>query len=89
MSEKKISSGTIIRTICLGLAMLNMILKMTGHEVLPISDDEINAFVTDGAVMITAVVAWWKNNSFSHAALNADSFKSELKAASKANRGDE
>ena len=74
-----ISAGTIARTIILGVALVNQVLTATGHNVIDISDDTINTFVATGFTIVTAVVAWWKNNSFTSAAIEADKMKNELK----------
>lgn len=66
------TKGTLARTICLGLALGNMILKSTGHEVLPISDEQINNLVSELWVIGSAVWAWWKNNSITQEAIEAD-----------------
>ncbi|MCH1978241.1 phage holin [Lawsonibacter sp. OA9] len=70
--KRKIEAGTIVRTIVLVLALLNQVLSMTGHSPLPISDEEVNTLVTTAWTVIAAVVAWWKNNSFTQAAIAAD-----------------
>lgn len=80
----KITKGTLIRTICLALALINQILVATGHTVIPIDDETVNLLVSTIVTVITAVVAWWKNNSFTSHAIKADQFMKELKA-----RGDE
>ena len=67
-----ISAGTIARTICLGLALTNQILSATGHPVLPIEDEQINTLVTTGLTVATSLWSWWKNNSFTPAAIKAD-----------------
>ncbi len=74
-----ISAGTIARTAILGLALTNQVLTATGHNVIDISDDTINTFVAIGFTVVTAVVAWWKNNSFTSAAIEADNFKEKIK----------
>ena len=74
-----ISAGTIARTAILGLALTNQVLTATGHNVIDISDDTINTFVATGFTIVTAVAAWWKNNSFTSAAIEADKMKNELK----------
>ena len=68
----KISVGTITRTIILALALLNQVLLIAGINPLLISDDTITQLVSMAATVITAVAAWWKNNSFSKAALAGD-----------------
>lgn len=68
----KIEVGTIVRTICLALALINQFLVMSGHSVLPIEDETVEIVVTNAATLVTAVVAWWKNNSFTKKAIEAD-----------------
>lgn len=68
----KIETGTIIRTICLVLALANQVLVMSGHSVLPIQDETVEIIVTNVATLVTAIAAWWKNNSFTQKALEAD-----------------
>lgn len=68
----KVETGTIIRTICLVLALVNQILVMSGHSVLPIEDETVEIIVTNVATLITALAAWWKNNSFTQKAIEAD-----------------
>lgn len=80
----KISTGTIIRTICLGLALINQILVATGHSVIPIDDETVQLLVSTLATVITSIIAWWKNNSFTKHAIRADEFMNELRS-----RGDE
>ena len=83
MSENSgmtISAGTIARTICLCLALVNQILTATGHSVINISDESINTLISTGFTIVTAIVAWWKNNSFTQSALKADEVMRELKS---------
>ena len=75
----RVSAGTIARTIILGLALINQLLTATGHNIIDISDDTINTLISTGFTVITAVVAWWKNNSFTSAAIKADELKHMLK----------
>lgn len=74
-----ISAGTIARTICLGLALTNQILSATGHPVLPIESTEVEQFVTAGLTVAASVAAWWKNNSFTPAAIEGDKRMNDLK----------
>ena len=68
----KVEAGTIVRTICLVLALINQVLVMSGHSILPIEDATVEAIVTNVATIVTAVAAWWKNNSFTQKAIAAD-----------------
>lgn len=77
---EKVSTGTIVRTICLVLALFNQIMIATGHAVLPIDDEMINTLVSTAATVVAAIIAWWKNNSFSPAAIKADKTLKQLRA---------
>lgn len=75
----KISKGTLIRTIILALALINQVLAMLGISPLNIADDDISTVISTAWTIIAAVLAWWKNNSFTDAAIKADDFMHELK----------
>lgn len=80
---KEIKTDTIVRTILLALAIINQILAIAGKDKLPFTDDQVYQAVSLIATIVTSVVAWWKNNSFTQAALAADEEMKELKAQSK------
>lgn len=70
--------GTVARTICFFLALINQILLATGHSILPITNDQVNLIVTTIFTVITGLAAWWKNNSFTKKAVAADNYKKTL-----------
>ena len=78
-----ISAGTIARTACLLLALANQVLSALGKPVLPIESATVEQLVTAGITTVTALIAWWKNNSFTAAALEADKTYNRLKAQGK------
>ena len=78
-----ISAGTIARTACLLLALTNQMLSALGKPVLPIESATVEQLVTAGITTVTALIAWWKNNSFTAAALEADKTFDRLKAQGK------
>ena len=78
-NKMNITSGTIARTIILVLALLNQILTAMSHSVINISDESINTLISTGFTIVTAIVAWWKNNSFTQSALKADEVMREGK----------
>ena len=83
--KEKITPGTIIRALCLILALTNLTLETMGKKVIPITDDQISTFITLGATIITALVGYWKNNSFTQEAIIADGIMHDLKNANKIN----
>lgn len=72
--KNNITAGTIARTIVLILALANQVLAMCGKQVLNIADDDIYQVISLLFTIGAAVWGWWKNNSFSQAAINADKF---------------
>lgn len=78
-----VTAGTIARTACLLLALINQVLSALGKPVLPIESATVEQLVTAGITTVTALVAWWKNNSFTPAALEADKTFDRLKAQGK------
>lgn len=75
----KVSAGTITRTIILMLALINQVLAVLGYNVIDISDDTINTMISTAITIVTAIVAWWKNNSFTQAAIEADAVMKNIK----------
>lgn len=72
VEHRNIKADTIIRTVVLIMALTNQILTSTGHSVIPVSDDQIAEIITLCITIASSVWAWWKNNSFTQAALRAD-----------------
>lgn len=77
-----ITAGTIARTACLALALTNQILSATGHPVLPIEDAQLESLITTGLTVAASLAAWWKNNSFTAAALIGDQHMKAAKGKS-------
>ena len=76
-----ITAGTVARTIILALALVNQVLSALGRPLLPIEDAQIEALVTTGWTVVAAMVAWWKNNSFTAAAQKGDEVMKQEKGA--------
>jgi SPP1 family holin len=77
-----ITAGTIARTAVLLLALTNQMLSAMGKSPLPIESTTVEQLVTAGITTIAALVAWWKNNSFTKEAIAADKEYDRLKAKS-------
>ena len=75
----KVSKETIIRTVLLALALTNNILTMKGLSPLPFEQEIITEIISIIFTTVVGIWAWWKNNSFTPAALEADVYLSELK----------
>lgn len=70
--KKKIEKGTIVRTGVLVFALANQALTISGHNPLPFSEDEVGQAVSMVLTVGASLWAWWKNNSFTQAALAGD-----------------
>lgn len=80
MDKEKITAGTIIRALCLILALVNLTLETMGKRIIPITDDQISEFVTLVITIATSLVGFWKNNSFTQEAIIADGIMHDLKS---------
>lgn len=85
----KVTSGTIARTVVLALALINQLLTAFGYNMIDISNDTINTLISTIFTIVTALVAFWKNNSFTKAALEADEVMKELKSKVSEENADE
>ena len=65
-------SETIARTIVLALALINQCLAMAGRGTIDIAESEIYQIVSLAFTCGASVWAWWKNNSFTKEAIQAD-----------------
>lgn len=83
MDKLNISAATIARTAVLLLALTNQVLSAVGKPVLPIESENLEQLVTAGITCAAALVAWWKNNSFTQEALQGDQVMNDLKAQAK------
>lgn len=74
-----VTAGTVARTVCLVLALINQVLAIFGRESVPIADEMVYQAVSIVFTVVTALVTWWKNNSFTAAAQVGDSAMKQLK----------
>ena len=79
MKNISISAGTIARTIALALALLNQILTVLGLNPLDVAEDDVYTLCSTIATVVTAIIAWWENNSFTKAAIKADKYLDAVK----------
>ena len=76
----KISAATLARTAALALALTNQVLSACGKPMLPIESATVEQLVTAGITTVAALIAWWKNNSFTTAAIQADKYLEDKKS---------
>lgn len=83
---KTIKTETIVRTALLILALANQLLSAVGHPVLPIEDSDVEALITTAITVGASLWSWWKNNSFTQAAITADEHLAGLKGVANENQ---
>lgn len=71
---EKVKTDTIARTLALAIALLNQVLAVAGKETLPFGEEPVYQFVSLALTLATSLVAWWKNNSFTAAAIIGDRY---------------
>lgn len=69
---KKVETATIVRTVVLIVALVNQALVISGKSPIPYSEEEVGQAVSMIITVAASLWAWWKNNSFTQAAIGAD-----------------
>ena len=77
--KSKVTTETIARTICLIIALANQMLAIYGKALLPFTNDDVYQTVSLVATFVTSIIAWWKNNSFTSAAIESDEIMHKMK----------
>jgi SPP1 family holin len=71
-SSNLASYAVIVRTVVLVIVLVNQILCSTGIMSLRLNNDAVYDAVSSIATVIISGICWWKNNSFTKAAITAD-----------------
>lgn len=69
---KGVSAQTWARTVVLIIALVNQILVIVGKRTGTLDIEQWQEYVTYALTVIGSVWAWWKNNSFTDKAQQAD-----------------
>ena len=77
---KTVTPDTWARSVCFIIALVNQLLATLGKDILPFAESDVYQLVSLTATIVTGLVAWWKNNSFTDAAIKADKYMNELKS---------
>ncbi len=80
---KNINAGAVARTLILLLALINQALVMSGHCIIDVADNDIYQTVSMIFTIGASLVSWWKNNSFTTAAKEADDYMKKVKSEAK------
>ena len=74
-----VSAQTITRTVLLALALINQALTFAGLSPLDLADETIAQLFAAAFTIGASIWAWWKNNSFTKAAIEADKYQADIK----------
>lgn len=80
------SAATWARTICLIVALLNSLLASFNKSPLPIDNEQLQQLVSTLITIVVAIINWWKNNSFTKEAIEADELFARLRAENNAGK---
>lgn len=78
--RQHIQPDTIARTIFLALALLNQILAILGKGTIDIAENDIYQIVSLAWTIVSSIIAWWWNNSYTQHAIRADQYLDALRA---------
>lgn len=74
-AKEKIEISTLVRTVVLAAALVNQFLQIAGFSPLPVGEEELYEIFTGIFTAGAALWSWWKNNSFTQKALEADAWR--------------
>lgn len=83
----KITKGTIVRTILMGIVILNLILKQTGKPLINIGESEVTQVVQTVIEILVIAVNWWYNNDVTPKARKAKEFLDNLEKSEDSTNG--
>lgn len=69
----------IVRLVVLVILLINQTLITLGWNPIPFSEEEIYEVISSIATVTVALWAWWKNNSVTKEAQEADNLMKEMK----------
>ncbi len=75
----KISKGTIVRTILLLVAIVNIGLQHFGIDVIKVDEESVASIVEYIIQIAIIMVGFWKNNSYTEKAIKADEMLRRMK----------
>lgn len=76
---KELDKGVIIRTVALFVAFTNQLLCFFGKSPIPVEEESLTTFISIIIMAIVSIWSWWKNNSFTKCAKEADQYKKFIK----------
>lgn len=79
MDNLHVKADTIARTIVLFIALANQVMMVMGWTPVQIEEESVYTLISTIVTIAAAVWAWWKNNSFTKAAIKADEVLKEEK----------
>ena len=69
----------LLNLVLLGLALVNQFLQLSGHQVLPITDEQVATLLSYGFTVLSSLWVYWKNNDITEPALKAGKYVKDLK----------
>ena len=69
----------ITRLVVLVVLLINQTLVTIGFDALPFTEDQVYEGVSSAATVIVALLSWWRNNSVTKEAQQADAHMKALK----------
>lgn len=73
-----VTPETWARTIVLLIALINQVLAILGKGKIEIAENDVYQICSLAFTFITAIINWWKNNSFSVSAQDGDAVMKSL-----------
>lgn len=79
IKDLRVTKGTVARTVLTVVVLINLVLKATGHDIINLDEYSVSTVIENLVNIGVIVLGFWKNNSFTLEAKNADFYLAKLK----------
>ncbi len=79
INNLKVTKGTVVRTVLLAVVLVNIVLKAFGMNPVQVDERSVVSVIENVVSIVVIMLNWWKNNSFSDEAKNADFYLQKLR----------
>ncbi len=79
INDLKVTKGTVVRAVMTLIVLINLVLKACGIEVINVDENNVSTVIENLVSIGVIVLGFWKNNSFTAEAKNADFYLAKFK----------
>lgn len=79
IKDLEVTRGTVVRTVLIMVTLVNLLLKAMGYPIIDVDGNAVAKAIECGTEVVIIALGFWKNNSFTGSAKNADFYLAKLR----------